>query len=37
MLTMRGKLAVKVVRRMHMLAGCILDAADAIENRIVIK
>lgn len=34
MLTTKGKLAVKLVLRMHQLAGVILDAADFIESRI---
>jgi hypothetical protein len=34
MLTPMQLIAVKVVRRMHILAGITLDAADAIESRI---
>jgi hypothetical protein len=34
MLTLKGKIAVKIVSNMHRMAGMILDAADAIENRI---
>jgi hypothetical protein len=34
MLTAKQKLAVGIVVRMHKLAGRILDAADALENRI---
>jgi hypothetical protein len=34
MLTKKQLIAVSVVRRMHILAGIILNAADAIENRI---
>lgn len=37
MLTLKGRVAVKVVRRLHIIAGRILDVADVIENRIVIK
>jgi hypothetical protein len=37
MLTPRQKLAMKIVLRMHIIAGSILDAADVIENRIEIK
>jgi hypothetical protein len=34
MLTKKQMLAVSIVRRMHIIAGVILDAADAIESRI---
>lgn len=34
MLTTKQKLAVKIVRRMHIIAGSILNAADALESRI---
>lgn len=34
--TLRKKLAWRLVRRMHIIAGHILDTADVIENRIVI-
>jgi hypothetical protein len=34
MLTRKQIVAVNIVRRMHIIAGVILDAADAIENRI---
>lgn len=35
MFTIQQKLAIRLVRRMHIVAGVILDAADVIENRIV--
>jgi hypothetical protein len=35
MFTIHQKLANRIVRRMHSVAGIILDAADVIENRIV--
>lgn len=34
MLTRRQLLAVKIVRHMHIVAGAILNVADAIESRI---
>lgn len=34
MLTRKQTFAVRIVRRMHIIAGVILDAADAIESRI---
>jgi hypothetical protein len=34
MLTMKQKLAIDIVRYMHIVAGMILDAADVIENKI---
>jgi hypothetical protein len=34
MLTRKQLFAVRIVRRMHIIAGSILDAADAIESRI---
>lgn len=37
MLTPMGKLAVKIVHRMHRLAGFILDRADTVESRITPK
>lgn len=35
MFTTQQKLAIRIVRRMHIVAGLILDAADVIEDRIV--
>jgi hypothetical protein len=36
MLTKKQVFAVTIVRRLHIIAGVILDAADAIENRILL-
>lgn len=34
MLTKKQLIAVQIVRRMHIVAGIVLNAADAIESRI---